>query len=380
MIFLDNHSTTKIDQEVLDVMLPYFLEKYGNSSSPHFFGEDARDAVRKAKEEIALLIGCDANSIFFTSSATEANNVALKGRVLKHLLSNDSKITIITTDTEHSSIMSCIGVMCYNPNINIKILNVDCLGVLDYDKLECYLSECEKPIIVSIMAANNEIGTVHDLDYVGRLCKKYGALFHTDATQAIGKVDINVNDLNIFALTMNAHKIHGPKGIGALYLRDVDLFSPIIDGGYQSTISSGTQNVPAIVGFGKAVSICNSKQNKDDIYNIEVLRNYLLFKLKDSFSDLIINGTMVNRLPNNLNFSIPGVRTDIVLSSLDDIAVSGGSACMSGKVVGKSHVIDAIKCEHGDCAIRVGLSKYNTIEEVDYFVDKLKHIVSQIRK
>lgn len=295
-VFLDYQSTTPLDKRVLAEMMPFFSDRFGNSASAHTFGEEAKYAVARAKEEIAELIHANPGNLFFTASATEANNIFVRccryGGPYKWR-------HIFTTNTEHSSIRECLK------NISgvtlVHYLNVKKDGNIDVEDLD-YKLGIENDLsgaIVSIIAANNEIGTIHNIKRIGEICKKYNVPFHTDATQAIGKVNIDVNEMNIFALTMNAHKIYGPKGVGALYIKDVESVCPLIVGGYQNTISSGTQNVPAIVGFGKACKILQ-EEKESEIIRIKDLRDKLLKTLQSEL-DITINGTMDNRLQNNLN-------------------------------------------------------------------------------
>lgn len=376
MIYLDNHATTPIDPRVLNTILPYLKDKYGNPASTHSMGDEAREAIELSKEQVSRIINSKSDNIFFTGSATEANNIVIKTVKLhrdKAFFDPDFFYNIITTKTEHSSILSCVSKL-HNYSAVPKYLSVDRSGNIDYNELEEEL-KFGRTILVSIMAANNEIGTIHDIYKIGKICKKYNVIFHTDASQAIGKLDIDVELMNIDALTLSGHKIYGPKGVGALYLRNLDYFGPILDGGYQNIISSGTQNVPFIVGIGKACSILDVEENK----RLSNLRDMALDMLNKSFKDLIINGTMTNRLCNNLNFSIPGVSADILVRGLDDVMISGSSACSSGDAK-ISHVIKALDVPFPECAIRIGLGRFNTEDEVFYSMNKIIDVAKYLRR
>lgn len=362
MIFLDSHSTTPINNLVFKAMEPYFMKKFGNPSSPHILGDEAQEAVETARIEVAKVINAEPEQVFFTSSATEANNIILKHQDrLRHL--------IISENAEHSSVLKCLS--DYDEEAML-LINLD--GTLDYEylqeKLDMFGSYAK---LVSIMAANNEIGTIHDIQLIGELCKQYDVRFHTDATQAIGYVDIDVKKMNIFSLTMSGHKIYGPKGVGVLYVRDPEVITPLIDGGYQNVITSGTQNVPAIVGMGKACKYLN--YNRSEIKN---LRDDLLLGLTDGIPDAIVNGTMENRLPHNLNMSIPGVPSEVLIKGLDDIIISGGSACATGNIE-PSHVIRALGNPYPDCAIRFGLGKGTTKSDINYAIERIVEVVKSIR-
>lgn len=381
-IYLDNHSSTPVDPRVAEAMRPYFSKSFGNPSSVHVCGEYAKQAVEKARQQVASIIKAKSDKIYFTNSATEANNIILQGRYASHRASHGRKTTfIITTNSEHSSVVKTLEYMrqeeeftLFNPYIRIMDD-----GNINVDELDHLLSSClrNRVALVSIIAANNEIGTIHDLRAIGQVCKSHNVLFHTDATQAIGKVDIDVGEMNIFALTMNAHKIYGPKGVGALYIRNEHLIKPLIHGGYQNTFSSGTQNVPAIVGFGKACEILQ-KEGKEENERIRVRRDLLLRDLSARIPDIFVNGTMRNRLPNNLNVSIKGIQAEILVKGMDDVIISGGSACTSGSL-DPSHVILALEAPYPECAIRFGLGRWTTMAECKYAVNRIAEIVESIR-
>jgi len=363
-VYLDHHATSPIDEDVLKAMMPFFNQTFGNPASLHIMGEDAKEAVEHAREQVAEIINAQADNVFFTNSATEANNIVL-----------NCFDSILTTNSEHSSIIECIKHLKKTKHIKAYTLKIEKDGTIDILKLRRLLSS-NRPELFSVIFANNEIGTIHNIYDIGELCAKYKVLLHTDATQAVGKTDINVDEMNIFALTMSGHKIYGPKGVGALYVRNPNQLDPIIYGGFQNTFSSGTQNVPAIVGIGEACEIMI--KNKSENNRIESLRNYLWEILSSELDDIFINGTMKNRLPNNLNITIVGVQAKVLAMGLDDVIVSGGSACQSG-LTKPSHVIRAIKSPHPDCAVRISLGRFTTEEEIRYAAKRIIETVNAIR-
>jgi cysteine desulfurase len=368
-VFLDNHSTTQPDPRVIKAMEPYFSTCFYNPSSAHVGGDIAGKAIEKAREQVASLINANPDNIYFTNSATEANNVVLRG------LETQWKY-LITTNTEHKSIIKCAP---YTNFIYEPILKIDKNGNINPKFLAKRLKELGNAgALVSVIGANNEIGTIHALKKIGSLCRDHNILFHTDATQAIGKVKIDVDEMNIFALTMSGHKIYGPRGVGCLYIRNPGLIRPLIHGGYQNTFISGTQNTPSIVGVGEACRILQLPENEAENKQIKKLRDLLLKKLKKGISDITINGTMKNRLPNNLNITIPNVPSEILVKGLDDIMISGGSACNSGNFE-PSHVILALGSKHPECAIRFGLGRFTTEEEIGYTAERIIKIVKSIR-
>jgi cysteine desulfurase len=373
-IYLDNHATTQIDPRVLQKMLPYFDKEFGNPASIHLFGEQARSAVETARDQVAALIRAKSDNVFFTNSATEANNIVFRSDFFR----------IATTNSEHSSIMECCKNLRSPPeNRQIKLIKIRKDGTLDLAKIERLLANKEKiygtPDLLSVIFANNEIGTVHDIYAIGRLCKKYGVLLHTDASQAVGKIDgnIDVDEMNIFALTMSGHKIYGPKGVGALYIRKPKWLKPLLYGGLQNILSSGTQNVPAIVGMGAACELMmnNTEENK----RIAELRDYLYQLLSVSIDDMFINGTMENRLPNNLSLTIVGVPGRVLAVGMDDVFISGGSACQSDSPK-PSHVIKALHTPHPECAIRIGLGRFTKKYEIEYAAKRIIETVEAIRR
>jgi cysteine desulfurase len=371
MIYLDCHSTTPCDPRVIEEMLPFFSTYFANPASAHFFAEKAKDAIEKAKEQVAFIINAKSDNINFTASATEANNIILQG-----LWPNEYK-HVITTNVEHSSIINCLKKRSSNIILE-PVLKINKDGNINIEELEKILRNIKsKNILVSTIFANNEIGTIHPIKKIGSLCKKYEALFHTDATQAIGKVNIDVKEMNIFALTMSGHKIYGPKGVAVLYVQNNLLIEPIIHGGYQNIITSGTQNVPAIVGIGKACEILQHESEEEN-KKVRRLRDLLLKNLKKNIPDIIINGTMKNRLPNNLNITIKGIKAEILIKGLEDVIISGGSACTSGEIE-PSHVIKALGTPYPECAIRFGLGRWTTETDINYASNRIINIVNNMR-
>lgn len=373
-VFLDYHSTTPLDPRVIKAMEPFYSDCFGNPASSHAFGEEAKQAVEDARIKVAELIKAKPENIFFTNSATESNNIIIKSLFKKYY---GISSYILTTNTEHSSINNTISkIVKKDSSMNWFKLNINNEGSISLDKLE-EMVYYYKPTLVSIIAANNEIGTIHDIKKIGEICKKYGINFHTDATQAIGKIDINVDKMNLFALTISAHKIYGPKGVGVLYAREPERLEPVIDGGLQNILSSGTQNVPGIVGLGEACRILNSAENKADNSRIKKLRDYMVKKLLE-MPDTFINGSMKNRLPNNINVTIKGIKAEVLVKGMSDVIISGGSACQSGNLESSS-VILALGTPYSDCAVRISLGKQTTINDIDYAIDRIKNIVIDIR-
>lgn len=367
MIFLDNASTTKIDPRVLKAMMPYLKDRYANASSRHQFGQDSANAVENAREQVAKLIGAKSDQIFFTNSATEANNIAIN-----YLGFAD---VILTTNSEHSSIIKCIKHLKETKRIKAHLIKIDKNGTLNLLKLQKMLVKYN-PKLLSIIFANNEIGTIHNIHDIGELCAKYKALLHTDATQAIGKVPININETNIFALTMSGHKIYGPKGVGAIYVKEPIKLSPLILGGLQNTLSSGTINHPAIIGFGKACELMMNVEEENK--RIGQLRDVLLEKLISNIDSAYVNGTMENRLPGNISLTIPGLDTRMFVECLEDIFISSGSACMSANPK-PSPTIKAIGVEHPGSVIRIGVGRFNTMDEIEEAGNRIIHLVKEMR-
>ncbi len=372
-IYLDNNATTKCDEEVLKAMLPYLIEQYGNPSSTYSFGKDGKDEITKARKNIAKLLNANENEIIFTSCASESNVTAIMSAIR-----NTDKKHIITTSVEHASIMET---MKYLESIGYKItyLKVDKLGRINLQDLENSITE--NTCLIAIMMANNEIGNIYPIKEIGEIAKKYHILFHCDSVQAIGKVKIDVKKLNCATLSLSGHKINAPKGIGVLYIKNGTPFTPLIFGHQESNRRGGTENVPYIIGLGKAVELI-LEDNYNSNTKLKDLRDYMEKEIKNSIDDVIIYGDLDNRLPNTSNIAFKGVKAEELMLMLEafDIFVSTGSACNS-EIAEPSHVLTACKADLNNYSpIRVSLGKYNTKEEIDIFVKRLQNIVNMKRR
>lgn len=373
-IYMDNHATTPMDPRVLDEMLPYFVERFGNAAShSHSFGWTAEQAVETARERIAKLIGATANGIIFTSGATESDNLAIKGIAEAHRTRGNH---IITALTEHKAVLdSCLRLE--KSGYKVTYLPVQKDGLIDLDDLKRALTD--QTILVTIMAANNEIGVLQPVAEIGKLCRERGVFFHSDATQAVGKIPINVCELNIDLLSISAHKMYGPKGIGALYVRrakpQVDLAALIDGGGHEYGMRSGTLNVPGIVGLGKACAIAQQDMPEDTI-RIRNLRERLRNALSSSLDNVSVNGSLEKRLAGNLNVSFAGIDGESLMLGVSEVAVSTGSACSSAGT-DSSHVLKAIGLSDdlARSSIRFGLGRFNTDAEVDYVASRVSAAV-----
>ncbi|MBR1925354.1 MAG: cysteine desulfurase NifS [Clostridia bacterium] len=376
-IYLDNASTTAINSEVLTEMMPYFNSVYGNASSLHSFGRDAKDATEQARQKIASAIGCLPSEIYFTSGATEANNWAIKG--IAHANSKKGK-HIITSKVEHESVLKACEEL-EKEGYKVTYLDVDKYGLVRLDQLLHNINK--DTTLISIMSANNEIGTIQNIQTIANIAREKGVYFHTDATQAIGSVNISVNDMKIDALSLSGHKIYGPKGVGALFLRNGVAIEKFMVGGEQEkNLRAGTLNTPAIVGLGKAVEIAC----RDIIANakkMSSLRNYFIKEVQSKIDMAFLNGHPIQRLPNNINFSFGMVEGESVMYMLDmqGIAVSTGSACSSGSVE-DSHVLKALGLAEDlvKGGVRFTLSKSTTKEELDIVVEELQKVIKKLRK
>jgi len=377
-IYLDNHATTPVDPRVLDEMLPYFKGKFGNAASrSHQFGWEAEAAVEKAREQIARLIVASAKEIVFTSGATESDNLAIKGVAEAY---RDKGDHIVTCVTEHKAVLdSCKHLE--KEGYRVTYLPVGKDGLIDLDDLKRALDD--KTILVSIMFANNEIGVLQPIAEIGKLCRESGVLFHTDAVQAIGKVSVNVEEQSIDLASITAHKLYGPKGVGAFYVRRknprVDL-APMIDGGgHERGMRSGTLNVPGIVGLGKACELCGQEMAPEAV-RLRALRDRLKEKIFAGLDDVYVNGSMEHRLPGNLNLGFANVEAEPLLMGINDIAVSTGSACSSAAIE-PSHVLKALGAgdlTHG--SIRFGIGRFNTQAEIDYVAARVVETVKRLRE
>jgi cysteine desulfurase len=381
-IYMDNHATTPVDPRVLEAMLPYFTEKFGNAASRnHSFGWAAEEAVERARMQVAKLIGAPAKEIVFTSGATESDNLAIKGVAESY---RDKGNHLITAVTEHKAVLdSCKHLEKYGYRVTYMPVQKD--GLLNLEDLKRAMDD--KTILVSIMAANNEIGVLQAIAEIGKLCRERGVIFHTDAAQAVAKMPIDVNKQNIDLMSIAAHKMYGPKGMGALYVRRKDKdpqvrLSPIIDGGgHEHGMRSGTLNVPGIVGLGKACAIASEEMPKEACH-LAGLRNRLRDKIMSGVDGVYINGSMEHRLPGNLNLSFAHVDGEALLVGLSDVvAVSSGAACTSAKL-DPSYVLKAlgIEDELAQSSIRFGLGRFNTEAEVDYVADRVVETVQRLRE
>jgi cysteine desulfurase len=378
-IYLDNHATTAVDPRVLAAMLPYFTERFGNAASKsHAFGWEAEAAVDTAREQVAKLIGAAAKEIVITSGATESDNLAIKGVADAY---RDKGNHIVTCVTEHKAVLDSCKVLQKHV-LQVTYLPVQPDGLIDLGRLRESLTD--KTILISIMAANNEIGTINPIKEIGRLAKEKNILFHTDATQGVGKLPIDVDAMGIDLLSLTAHKMYGPKGVGALYVRSTKprvKLTPMIDGGgHERGMRSGTLNVPGIVGLGKACEISQKEMSAEGERLIE-LRERLKAGILAELDEVYLNGHPVKRLPGNLNMSFAYVEGESLLLGLKEIAVSTGSACTSASLE-PSYVLKAlgVSDELGYSAIRFGLGRFTTAEEIDFTIHRVVDEVRRLRE
>lgn len=378
-IYLDYHATTPVDERVLEAMLPYFREHFGNAASRnHSFGWVAEEAVEKARKQIASLINATPKEIVFTSGATESNNLAIKGVAEMY---GEKGNHIITAATEHKAVLDTCKRL-EKRGYRVTYLPVRPDGLIDLDQLRDSITD--KTILVSIMYGNNEIGTVQDIRTIGQICHEKGVLFHTDATQAVGKIPVDVIADNIDLLSCSAHKMYGPKGVGALYVRRknprVQLTAQMDGGGHERGMRSGTLNVPGIVGFGKAAELCQQLM-PEEMPRIRKMRDRLKDGILAQLDEVYINGTMERRLPHNLNMSFAYVEGESLLMGINDIAVSSGSACTSATLE-PSYVLKALGAgdDLAHSSIRFGLGRFTTDEEIDYAIGKVVEVVRKLRE
>ncbi|MGB9068539.1 MAG: IscS subfamily cysteine desulfurase [Candidatus Acidiferrales bacterium] len=378
-IYMDNQATTALDPRVLEAMLPYFTEKFGNAASRnHEFGWKAEEAVENARAQIGRLIRATPREIVFTSGATESDNLAIKGVAESYRARGNH---IITQATEHKAVLdSCKRLEKYGYEVTVLPVSHD--GLIDLDELRRAITP--KTILISIMYANNEIGVIQPIAETGKIAKEHKILLHVDAVQAVGKIPVDVQRDSIDLLSISAHKLYGPKGIGALYVRRKDPkveVSPTIDGGgHERGMRSGTLNVPGIVGLGKACELCQ-KQMPEEGPRLARLRDKLKDAIMASLDGTAINGSITHRLPNNLNLSFSGVEGDALLMGINDVAVSSGSACTSA-MIEPSYVLRAlgVSDELSHSSIRFGLGRFNTEEEVAYVADRVIETVRRLRE
>lgn len=377
-IYLDNNATTRCDPRVVDAMLPYFTEKFGNAASRnHAFGWEAEEAVEESREQIASLIGATGKEIVFTSGATESNNLALKGVAGMYKKKGNH---IITAITEHKAVLDPCKRL-ERDGFEVTFLPVDRYGQVHAEQIAEAITP--KTILVSVMAANNEIGTLNPIEKIGKLCKEKGVLFHTDAVQAVGKVPVDVQKMGIDLLSLSGHKIYGPKGVGALYVRKKDprvRLEPLIDGGgHERGMRSGTLAVPLIVGLATACELCR-RDMPDEIQKSLRLRDRLRQGIQSRLDETFLNGHPTERLPGNLNISFAYVEGEALMMGMKEVAVSSGSACTSASLE-PSYVLRALGVgdDLAHSSIRFGIGRFNTEEEIDFVIDDVVKAVEHLR-
>jgi len=377
-IYLDNHATTRVDPRVVEAMLPYFTTTYGNPASvSHRFGWDAAAAVDRAREQVATLIGAESKEVVFTSGATEANNLAIKG-ALAHLKRKGNHL--VTAATEHRAVLDPMKRLA-REGWDLTVVACDEHGMVSAEAVEAALTD--RTILVSVMAANNEVGTLNPIGAIGQLCHARGVLFHTDATQAVGKVPLDVRQDAIDLLSLSAHKLYGPKGIGALYVRRRDplvRLTPLLDGGgHERGLRSGTIAVPLVVGLGEAADLAR-RERPEESARLRGLRERLHAGLAARVEAIVLNGHPTLRLPGNLNLSFAYVDGEALMMAMRDVAVSSGSACTSANPE-PSHVLTAMGRDEdmARASLRFGLGRFTTAEEIDFAVDAVADAVARLR-
>jgi len=378
-IYLDNHSTTPCDPRVVEVMLPYFTEKFGNSASRnHTFGWEAEEGVDLARKQIAHLIGADAKEIIFTSGATESDNLALQGIAAMYREKGDH---IITSATEHRAVIDTAKYL-EKKGVTVTFLPVDKAGMVSPDDVRNAITD--KTILISVMLANNEIGTINPIAEIGKVAKEKGIIFHCDATQGVGKIPVNVQEMGIDLMSFTSHKIYGPKGVGALYVRRraprVRLEPMMYGGGHERGMRSGTLPVPLIVGFGKACELCEQEMATEAV-RMAKMRDRLQEGIMGAMDEVYLNGHPMERLPGNLNISFAYVEGEALLMGVKEIALSSGSACTSATLE-PSYVLRAlgVGSDLAHSSIRFGLGRFNTDEEIEYTIDRMLKAVTHLRE
>ncbi|MFN8061489.1 MAG: aminotransferase class V-fold PLP-dependent enzyme [Vicinamibacterales bacterium] len=378
-IYLDNHATTQVDPRVVDAMLPYFTERFGNASSRnHSFGWDAERGVDEARRHVARLIGARAKDLVFTSGATESNNLAILG--VARAARGGRRRGIVTVCTEHHAVLEPCEQLA-REGLEVVVLPVRPDGLVDLERVRDAISDAT--LLVTVMAVNNEIGVIQPLAAIATMAHERGALFHTDASQALGRMPFDVTAVDADLASVTAHKMYGPKGVGGLYVRRRP-FAPAIErlshgGGHERGLRPGTLNVPAIVGFGAAAALCVAGSGTE-IRRVSDLRTRLLRGLGAGVGDFHVNGSETARVPHNVNVSFPGVEGTALHLALDDVAVSSGAACTTDSAE-PSHVLTAlgIDADLARATVRVGLGRFTTAAEVDHFVGRMSQIVSELR-
>jgi cysteine desulfurase len=375
-VYLDHNATTPVHPEVLEAMLPYYKDKFGNASSVHEFGREAKDALEKSRETLAKFINCASSEIYFTSGGTESDNLAIKGVTLAN--KNKGK-HIITSQIEHHAVLeTCKSLK--KEGYEITYLPVDKHGFVDPDDLKKNIRK--DTILISIMHANNEIGAIQPIEDLTKIAKENGVYFHSDTVQSYGKIPIDLSKTGIDMLAVSGHKIYGPKGIGAIYIRKGIRITPLAHGGHhERSRRPGTENIPGIVGLAKATEIASRDMEKVN-QHLKTLTEIFYKKLSEKVSDVFLNGHLEKRIPSTLNISFKGVEGESIILSLDmkGVAVASGSACTSGSLE-PSHVLSAMGIDPAvaQSSIRFGFGRENTMEDVDYVVDALPEIIERLR-
>ncbi len=376
-IYMDYSATTPVKKEVLDEMIPYFTEHFGNASSAHSYGREVKSALTKARGQVANLINAKENEIYFTAGGTESDNWAIQGVAFSL---KEKGNHIITSKIEHHGVLHICEYLEKHHGFEVTYLDVDSEGRIKLDELENAVTD--KTILITIMFANNEIGTIQPIKEIGEIAKKHNILFHTDAVQAAGNIDIDVKELNIDLMSMSSHKIYGPKGIGALYIKTgVKLHSFIHGGAQERRRRAGTENIPAIVGYGKAAEIAKNTMD-EHIERLTKLRTKLIEGIMENIPYTRVNGSIENRLPGNVNFSFEFIEGEGILLMLDmlGISASSGSACTSGSL-DPSHVLMAIGLPHeiAHGSLRLSIGDFTTEEDIDYIIEKLPGVIEKLR-
>ena len=376
-IYVDNGATTKTDEEVIKAMLPYLSESYGNPSSIYKLGRENKKAVEEARDKVAKVLNCEPNEIYFTAGGSESDNTAIRGIAYQY---RDKGNHIITSKIEHPAVLETCKKL-EKEGFEVSYIGVDENGILNLEELKKEIRPTTT--LITVMFANNEIGTIEPIEEIGKIAKENDIIFHTDAVQAVGNVEIDVKKLNIDSLSLSGHKFYGPKGIGALYVRKGIKFDKFINGGHQERNKrAGTENVPGIVGLGKAIELTYESLEEHN-QKIKELRDYYVEQVEERIAYIKINGDKERRLPGNSNISFRFIEGEGLLLSLDlkGICASSGSACTSGSL-DPSHVLLAIGLTHeiAHGSLRVSIGKYNTKEEIDYLVENLVEIVGRLRE
>ncbi len=373
-VYFDNAATTRTCDEAVEAMLPFFTTKYGNASSLHSWGREAREALERGREAVAAFLGADADEIIFTSGGTESDNIAIQGIAARHGGGH-----IITSAVEHPAVLNTCKYL-EKKGFSVTYLSVDRYGMVDVEALERELRD--DTILISIMHANNEIGTIEPVEEIGHVARKHGIPFHTDAVQSAGKLPIDVKSMPVDMLSISSHKLHGPKGVGALYVKRGVKLEPLMHGGgHERGLRSSTENVAGIVGFARACEVAHHDM-KEDVKTMKTLRDIIIKNVLE-IEESYLTGHPTRRLPNNASFYFRGIEGESLILMLDSmgIAASTGSACSSKKLQA-SHVLLAtgVRAEDAHGSLRISLSRYNTCEEVDYFLETLPRVIQELRK